>query len=212
MKVLLLEAVVEAAGAAAAVVVMVPNWKVLPVLGAEAELVLVVDGVDQFPKRDFTAGCAAGCVVVMELEEAIPVVVLLKPGKTDGADVVLLIGPPNINVLLEETIGVVLMVVSDGGCPKPAPAVAPPKMGLKSWTGGLLSGVDVAEEAVVMAKMGLNPEASTGFVLLTDLEVLAGAPGAVTGLEAVEAEGVLFWLASPNRPATGGVPLVALGN
>lgn len=57
----------------------------LPVLVActEAELVLVVDGVDQFPKRDFTTGCAAGCVVVMGPVEAVPVEVLFKPGKTD---------------------------------------------------------------------------------------------------------------------------------
>lgn len=44
-------------------------------------------------------------------------------------------------------------------------------MGLKFWTGGLLSGADVAAEEVVVVeteKMGLNPEASRGLVLLTD--------------------------------------------
>ncbi len=186
----------------------------LPVLGAcaEAELVLVVDGADQFPKRDFTAGWAAGCVVVMEPAEAVPVGVLVKPGKTDGTTVVLLVDPPKIeDVLLEETVEAGLVVVRDGDCPKPAPAA--PKMGLKFWTGGLVSGVDVAEEVAVTAKMGLNPEASRGLVLLTDSELLAGAvTGAVTGLEDEEAVGVLIWLASPNRPApvTGGVLLEAL--
>lgn len=180
----------------------------LPVLGActEAELVLVVDDADQFPKRDFTA---AGCVVVMEPVEAVPVGVLVKPGKTDGVTVVLLVDPPNIeDVLLKETVEAGLVVVRDGGCPKPAPVVVAPKMGLKFWTGGLLSGVDVAEEVVVTAKMGLNPEASRGLVLLTDSELLAGAVTvAVTGLEDEEAVGVLIWLASPNRPipVTGGV-------
>ena len=84
-------------------------------------------------------------------------------------------------------------------------------MGLKFWTGGLLSGADVVE-VVVTAKMGLNPEASRGFVLLSDPELLAGALVAVTGVEAVEAEGWLIWLAGPNRPApaTGGVLLEAL--
>lgn len=77
----------------------------LPVLGAcaVAELVLVVDGADQFPKRDLTAGSAADCVAVMELVEAVPVVVM--PGKTDGVTVVLLADPPNIeDVVLEETV------------------------------------------------------------------------------------------------------------
>lgn len=87
----------------------------------EPELVLVVDGADQFPKRDFTdgcaAGCVAGCVVVMEPVEGVPVRVLVKPGKTDGAAVVLLVAPPNIeDVLLEETVGAgVVVVVRDGG-------------------------------------------------------------------------------------------------
>lgn len=175
------------------------------------ELVVIVDGVKQLPKRDFAAVWAVGCVVV----EAVPVGVLVNPGKTDGAAVVLLVELPNIEgVLLEETVEAGLVVVSDGDCPKPAPAVAPPKMGLKFWSGGLLCGADVAEEAVVTAKMGLNPEASRGFVLLSDSALLAGAAAVVvvTGLEAVESEGVLFWLASPNRPApaTGVVLLEAL--
>lgn len=72
----------------------------------------------------------------------------------------------------------------------------------------MLSGVDVAE-AVVMAKMGLNPEAKRGFVLPTASELLAGEVVAVTVLETVEAEGVPIWLARPNRPVpgTGGVLL-----
>lgn len=108
----------------------------VPVLGActEAELVVVVDGVGQFPKRDFTVACAAGCVIVMEPVEAVPADVLVKPGKTDGAAAVLLVDPPNIDVLLEETVEAGLVVVRDGGCPKLAPAVVPPNMGLKFWT------------------------------------------------------------------------------
>lgn len=179
---------------------------------AKAELVLVVDGVDQFPKRDFTAGWAAVCVAVMEPVEVVPVGVLDMPGKTDGATVVLLVDPPNIDVLLEETVEAGLVVVRDGGCPKPASAVVPPKMGLKLWTEGLLSGVDVVEEVMgVTAKMGLNPEASRGLLLLTDPELLAGA-AAVTRLEAEEAVGVMIWFPSPNRPAPAacGVLLEAL--
>lgn len=112
----------------------------------------------------------------------------------------LLVNPPNIDVVLEETLETGLVVVRDGGCPKLAPAVVPPNMGLKFWTGGLLSGVDTAE-AVVTAKMGLNPEAKRGFVLLTAPELLTGAVVAVAVLEAAEAEGVLIWLARSNRPA-----------
>lgn len=72
----------------------------------------------------------------------------------------------------------------------------------------MLSGVDVAE-VVVTAKMGLNPETRRGFVLLTASELLAGEVVAVTVLETVETEGVLIWLARPNRPlpSTGGVLL-----
>ena len=211
----LLEVVVAAAaagaGAAAAVVVAVPNWNVLPVLGAciVAELV---------PKRDFTLGWVEGCVVVvMALLETVPMRGLVKPGKTDGAAVVLLVDTPNIeDVLIAETAETGLVVVRVAGCPKPVPAVAPPKMGLKLWTGGLLSGANVADADVVVvtAKMGLNPEASRGFVLLTDSELLTGALGlgvraAVMGLEAVGAERVLLWLASPKSvdPITGGALL-----
>lgn len=180
---------------------------------AGAELVLVVDGVDQFPKWDVIAGWAAGCVVVMEPVEAVPVGVLVKPGKTDAATVVLLVDPPNIeDVLLEETVDDGLVVVRDGGCPKPPPAVVLPKMGLKVWTEGLLSGADMAEEeeVVLTEKMGLNPEASRGLVLLSDSELLTGAVVAVTGLDAEKAVGVLIWLVRPNRPATDGVLLGGL--
>lgn len=92
----------------------------LPVLGTcteAVELVLVaVDGVDQFPNRDLTAGGAAGCAVVMEPVDAVPVgvLVIVMPGKTDGAAVVLLVTPPNIeDVLLEETVEAGLVVVRD---------------------------------------------------------------------------------------------------
>lgn len=99
----------------------------------------------------------------------------------------------------------------DGGCGKAAPAVVTPKIGLKFCKGGLLSGADVAE-GVVTAKMGLNPEARRGFVLLTTSELLAGAVVIVTVLEAAEADGVLIWLARPNKPApaSGGLLLEAL--
>lgn len=84
----------------------------MPLLGAcaaGAELVLVVDGADQFPNWDFTAGWAAGCVVVMEpVEEA----VLVMLGNTDGATVVLLVNPPNIEAaLLEDTADAGLVLV-----------------------------------------------------------------------------------------------------
>lgn len=185
----------------------------LPVFGtcADAELVLVVVDADQLLKRDFTAGWAAVCVAVMEPVEVAPVGVLVWPGKTDGATVVLLVDPNIEDVLLEENVEAGLVVVRDGDCPKPAPAVVPPKMGLKFWTEGLLSGVDVADEVVVVtAKMGLNPEASRGLLLLTDPELLPG-PAAETGLEADEALGELILLASPKRPApAGGVLLGAL--
>lgn len=176
-----------------------------------------MDGVDQFPKRDFTAGWAAGCVVGMEPVEAVPVGAMVMPGKADGAAVVLLVDPPNTEaVVFEETVATGLVVVRGGACPKLTPAVAAPKMGVKFGTEGLLSVVDVTEQVVVAAvtsKMGLNPEASRGFVLLTDPELLAGAEAAaVTGLEAEEAGGVLIGVGSPNRPApaTGGVLLEAL--
>lgn len=83
--------------------------------------------------------------------------------------------PPNTDVLLEDTVGAGLAVV---------PAGVVPKMGLKLWTEGLLSGVEVVEEVVgVTAKMGLNPAASRGLLLLT------GA-AAATVLGAEEALGV----------------------
>lgn len=78
---------------------------------AEAELVEVVVGADQFPKRDFTAAGAAGCVAAMEpVEEG--VLVMVKPGKTDGVTVVLLVDPPNIDdVILGEAVAAELEVV-----------------------------------------------------------------------------------------------------
>lgn len=61
-------------------------------------------------------------------------------------------------------VDVVVWVVL-GGAVKPAPGELLPKIGLKPWSGGLLSGAVIVEgvEAVVAtAKMGLNPEASRG--------------------------------------------------
>lgn len=177
-----------------------------PVAGAE--LVLVVDGAGQFPKRDLTAsGCVAEVVtevLLEEEEEGVPVRVLAKPGKADGATVVLLVKPNIEGVLLEETVDDGLVVVRDDGCPKPPPAVVLAKMGLKFWTAGLLSEGGAAEEEeveVVTEKMGLNPEDSRGLavlvilVLMGALELLIGAAAAadaaVTGLDAVKAVGVL---------------------
>lgn len=67
-------------------------------------------------------------------------------------------------------------------------------MGLKFWTGGLLSVADGgAGVVVVREKMGLNPEASRGLVLLIGAELLAGIVAvAVIELEAEEAVGVLI--------------------
>lgn len=90
-----------------------------------------MDGVDQFPKSDLAAGWAAGCVAVMEPVEAVPVGVLVMLGKMDGAAVVLLVDPNMEGVLLEEPVEAGMVVARDGDWPKPAPALAPPKMGLK---------------------------------------------------------------------------------
>lgn len=162
-------------------------------------------------------------LVVTELVEAVPVGRLVKPGKSDGATVVLLVDPNNEGVLLEETVDDGLVVVRDGGCTKPPLAVVLSKMGLKFWTAGLLSEGGTAEEeleegvvVVVTEKMGLNPEASRGLVVLVLLvlmgvsELLDGAAAAVTGLDAVKAERVLAWLVRPNRPAADRVLLGGL--
>lgn len=146
----------------------------------------------------------------MEPVEVVLVGVLVIPVKTDGATVLLLVDPNMEDVMLEEGVEAGwLVVVRLGGCPKAAPVVVPPKMGLKFWTEGLLSEVGV-EEVVVMvtAKMGLNPEASSGLLLQTEPEVLAGGVADVTELE--EAAGALIWLASPNRegPAAGAAELL----
>lgn len=169
------------------------------------ELVLDVVGVDQFPKRDVTAGWAAGCRPVMEPVEAVLVGVLVTPAKTDGAAVVLLVTPNMVDVLLAAPVEAGLVVERDGACPNPAPEAASPKMGLKVWTAGLVSGADVAEVVevvVVPAKMGLSPEVSRGLVLLASVELLAGAvTAAVMGLEAGEAAAVPIWVDRPNRLA-----------
>lgn len=172
----------------------------LPVAGAwtEAKLMLFVAGVDQSPKRDFPAVWAAGSVVVIEPELAVPVGVLLKPEKIDVVTVVLLDNWPNIeDLLFEETVGVGAVTVRDGDCPKPVTAVVLPKMGLKLWT-GLVSGPDVAGEEVgvmvVTAKMGLKLDAISGLELLLDTVWTA----VLTVLESEDAAGALIWLACPN--------------
>lgn len=177
-------------------------------------VVLVVDVVFQFPKRDFIAGCGAGCEVGREpVDVPAVVVVVVKPENRDGPAVLLLVDPPNTEavLLVLEIVEAAFALARDGGCPKPVAAVASPKMGLKFWTGGLLSEADVAEVVVVAvtAKMGLKPEAISGLVLLTDAELLAGAAVTAVELDVEEAEEAPTWLATPNRLAIGGVLLAA---
>lgn len=151
-------------------------------------MVLVVDVVFQFPNRDFIAGCGAGCEVGREPVD-VPAVVV-EPENRDGPAVLLLVDPPNTEAVLVvlEIVEAAFALARDGGCPKPVAAVASPKMGLKFWTGGLLSEADVAEVVVaVTAKMGLKPEAISGLVLLTDAELLAGAAVELDVEEAEEA-------------------------
>lgn len=155
-------------------------------------MVLVVDVVFQFPKRDFIAGCGAGCEVGREPVD-VPAVVV-EPENRDGPAVLLLVDPPNTEAVLVvlEIVEAAFALARDGGCPKPVAAVASPKMGLKFWTGGLLSEADVAEVVVaVTAKMGLKPEAISGLVLLTDAELLAGAAVTAVELDVEEAEEAL---------------------
>lgn len=157
-------------------------------------VVLVVDVVFQFPKRDFIAGCGAGCEVGREPVD-VPAVVV-EPENRDGPAVLLLVDPPNTEAVLVvlEIVEAAFALARDGGCPKPVAAVASPKMGLKFWTGGLLSEADVAEVVVavaVTAKMGLKPEAISGLVLLTDAELLAGAAVTAVELDVEEAEEAL---------------------
>lgn len=155
-------------------------------------VVLVVDVVFQFPNRDFIAGCGAGCEVGREPVD-VPAVVV-EPENRDGPAVLLLVDPPNTEavLLVLEIVEAAFALARDGGCPKPVAAVASPKMGLKFWTGGLLSEADVAEVVVaVTAKMGLKPEAISGLVLLTDAELLAGAAVTAVELDVEEAEEAL---------------------
>lgn len=155
-------------------------------------MVLVVDVVFQFPNRDFIAGCGAGCEVGREPVD-VPAVVV-EPENRDGPAVLLLVDPPNTEAVLVvlEIVEAAFALARDGGCPKPVAAVASPKMGLKFWTGGLLSEADVAEVVVaVTAKMGLKPEAISGLALLTDAELLAGAAVTAVELDVEEAEEAL---------------------
>lgn len=74
------------------------------------------------------------------------------------------------DVLLEETAIVGLVVEREAGCPKTAPTLVPPKIGVNVCTGLLSDEVDDVDEAAGAAvvatapKMGLNPEVSRGFV------------------------------------------------
>lgn len=186
-------------------------------VGPEVELVLVVDGVGQFPNRVLLAGWAAGSVVVVVLvDDVIPAEMLAKPVKSDGAAVLLLSNPPNIeDVLVEEGLVAELVAVRHGGCwePKLVPAVllgVLPKMGLKVGTAGLFSSPDVDEEVVVATKIGLNPDTGRELVLPANSVLLAGGTVAAAGLPAEETAGVLRLLASPNRPAPATVALGAL--
>jgi len=122
-----------------------------------------VDGVGQFPKSDFV-------VVIEPVEVVLAGVLLLKPEKAFGATVVLLVDAPNNeDVVLAGSVEAAEVVVMEEGCTKAAAAGASPKIGLKFWTGGPLCEDGVAEDVVVVAgKMGLNPAASSGLVLLTD--------------------------------------------
>lgn len=188
-------AVGAAAGAAEVVAGAAANWNVLPAFGAWTEaavLLLVVDGVGQFPKSDLTAGAAAGaaagCVVVTEAAEGVLLRVFVRPANGDDATVLLLVGPPNMEaVVLAGTVETGLVLVRDEGCPKVAVAEASPKMGLKVGAAGVLSEVEVVEddEVALTEKMGLKPEASRGLAL----PVLTVA---VTGFEAEDAAVVLI--------------------
>lgn len=86
-----------------------PNCNVLCVAGAgvAGELMLVVDGADQLPKRDLMAGCDAVCavvVVVLLLRTAAPLAAVDADGKPVRVTVVLLAdSPPNTDV--EDTVG-----------------------------------------------------------------------------------------------------------
>lgn len=119
-----------------------------------AEPLLVVDGVDQFPKRDLTTGCAAGWPAATA-----PAEMLLKPEKDDGALVALLVVRPNADVIpVAETVEAVEVEETEEGCGK---------IGLKSWIPGLVSEEAAADEVVVAAaKMGLKPAVRRGFVVL----------------------------------------------
>lgn len=179
--------------------------------GAEVELVLVVDGAGQFPNRVLPAGWAAGSLVVVALADAVVVAeMLVKPVKSDGAAVLLLINPPNIeDVLVEVVLGPELEAVTDGGCPKVVLAVVLPKMGLKVGTAGLFSCPDVDEEVVVVAtKIGLKPDTGSELVLPANSALVVWGTVAASGLLAEETVGVLRWLASPNRPAPATVVLL----
>lgn len=190
-----LEVVAAGPPLAAAVVgvAAAPNWNVLPVVrgGADEELLLVVGGVDQLPKRDFTAAAgAAGGAAVTAPVEAVPADVLPKPEKEDGANAVLLVDALN-------TEGVALAdgveAVREGGCAQAAAVMTFPNKFLKFWRDVLLSKDAAAEEVLVVAagKMGLKTAASRGLALPTDSELLAGGAVEVIVVEAGEAEGAL---------------------
>lgn len=160
-----------------------------------------VVGVAQFPKRDFNAGWLAFGAVLTELVAVVPARVLVMLEKMDGATVVLLMGPKMEEVMLGERAEAGFAAVTVGTW-KPAPAVAPPKMGLNVCAEGLTSGgAAVGAAAGATAKMGLNPEANRGLLLA---EATAEA-----GLE--EDAGAALWPVGPKSPELpgGGVALDA---
>lgn len=170
-----------------------------------ALLLLVVDGVDQFPKSDLTAGAAAavaGWVVVMAAVDGVPLRVFVRLANGDGATVLLLlVDPPNTEAaLLAGTVVTGLLLVMDDGGTKVAAAGASPKMGLKVGAAGVLSEAEVVEEAevVLTEKMGLKPEESRG------LELLLLEAAVATGVEDEDAAAVVI----PNRlpPVAAGPP------
>lgn len=99
--------------------------------GTEAELVLVVDGVDQVPNTDGVADWTAGWVVALELVDAVRVEVLVRTGTSDGAAVVLV--DPNTDDVLA-TVGAGLETGTGGDFPNAELSVGFPNMGLKLWT------------------------------------------------------------------------------
>lgn len=161
-------------------------------------------GVVQFPKSDFKAGWLAVGVVPTALVEVAPARGLVMLEKMEGATVVLLMEPKRDDVMLEESVEAGFAAVT-GEDRNPAPAAEPPKMGLNVCTEGLTSGADVVGGVAVggTAKMGLNPEANRGLLLVAAAEeTLLVEATAETGLE--KDAGVVLWPISPKGPEVPG--------